>query len=158
MNKLEIARPEVARAAINREISRSEESRYDHRLHGLLLVIGGQSCQQVAELLGEDRRTVQRWVKSYETKGLDGLREGERPGRPAPLNERQTKALKREISRSPQSFGHTPRIWSGKVLVEHLRLKYDVLLGLRQCQRILSQIPPSHRGGYGPGPRRGNQQ
>ena len=36
------------------------------------------SCQQVAELFGEDRRTVQRWVKRFESHGLEGVREGER--------------------------------------------------------------------------------
>jgi Winged helix-turn helix len=70
------------RIAIQQEISRSEESRYDHRLHGLLLVCNGQSCVQVADLFGEDRRTIQRWVTRFEALGLEGLREGERPGRP----------------------------------------------------------------------------
>lgn len=62
MRKLDIADPEVMRITIQQEIVRSDESRYDHRLHGLLLVTGGKSCRQVAELFGEDRRTVQRWV------------------------------------------------------------------------------------------------
>jgi hypothetical protein len=35
------------------EIRRSEESRYDHRLHGVLLVAYGMNCCQVADLLGD---------------------------------------------------------------------------------------------------------
>ena len=79
MKKLEMADAEVMRMAIQQEIARSDESRYDHGLHGLLLVTGGHSCQQVAELFGEDRRTVKR----FETHGLTGMREGERSGRRA---------------------------------------------------------------------------
>ena len=41
MRKLQIEDAEVMRIAIQQEIGRSEESRYDHRLHGLLLVNGG---------------------------------------------------------------------------------------------------------------------
>ena len=41
MRKLEISNPEVMRIAIQQEIARSDESRYDHRLHGLLLVANG---------------------------------------------------------------------------------------------------------------------
>ena len=41
MRKLEIADPEIMRIAIQQEISRSDESRYDHRLHGLLLLTSG---------------------------------------------------------------------------------------------------------------------
>ena len=49
MRKLQIEDAEVMRIAIQQEIGRSEESRYDHRLHGLLLVTAGQSCREVAE-------------------------------------------------------------------------------------------------------------
>ena len=41
MRKLQIEDAEVMRIAIQQEIERSEESRYDHRLHGLLLVTRG---------------------------------------------------------------------------------------------------------------------
>ena len=45
MRKLQVEDAEVRMLiAIQQEIARSEESRYDHRLHGLLLVTTGQSC------------------------------------------------------------------------------------------------------------------
>lgn len=80
IRKLAIADAEAMRIAIQQESTRSDESRYDHRLHGLLLVAGGNGCQQLAELFGEDRRTVLRWVHRVESHGLEGLRESERPG------------------------------------------------------------------------------
>jgi transposase len=140
MRKLEIADPEIMRIAIQQEIVRSDESRYDHRLHGLLLVAGGQSCQQVAETFGENPRTVQRWVKRFEDYGLDGLREGERPGRPATLDAKQWAALGRDMRRTPAEFGHAAQLWDGKLLSEHLRRHYGVKLGVRQCQRIFGQM------------------
>ncbi|HSL04842.1 MAG TPA: helix-turn-helix domain-containing protein, partial [Nitrospiraceae bacterium] len=66
----------------------------------------GHSCQQVADLLGEDRRTVQRWVTRFETHGLTGLRDGTRSGRPATLNTTQWAALGRDLRHEPQKFGH----------------------------------------------------
>jgi len=140
MRKLEIADPEVMRIAIQQEIARSDESRYDHRLHGLLLVTGGQSCQQVAEIFGEDRRTVQRWVKRFESHGLEGMREGERSGRPTKLDAKQWAALGRDLRRDPGVFGLTGHLWDGKLLSEHLRRQYGVALGVRQCQRIFGQM------------------
>ena len=44
MKKLQIEDAEVMRLALQDEIMRSEESRYDHRLHGFLLVSSGLSC------------------------------------------------------------------------------------------------------------------
>lgn len=140
MRKLEIADPEVVRIAIRQQILRSDESRYNHRLHGLLLVTGGHTCQQVAELFGEDRRTVQRWVKTFEQHGLDGLREGERPGRPRTLSRRQWQNLENDLRRNPDEFGLIGRPWNGKLLSAHLQRHYGTKLGVRQCQRILKQM------------------
>ena len=52
MKPLTITDPDII-LGLQDEIRRSEESRYDHRLHGLLLVAHGMSCREVAQLLGE---------------------------------------------------------------------------------------------------------
>lgn len=140
MRRLKIADSDIMRIAIQQEISRSEESRYDHRLHGLLLITADQSTQQVAELFGEDRRTVQRWIKTFEQQGFEGLREGERPGRPRSLSARQMAALGKDLRRNPSEFGFPANLWDGKLLSEHLRRHYDVKLGVRQCQRLFRKL------------------
>jgi transposase len=140
MRKLEIENPEVMSIAIRQEIERSDESRYDHRLHGVLLVANGQSCREVALLFGEDPRTVQRWVKRFEDGGFDGLRDGERPGRPRSLDERQWARLEKDLRRNPRDFGHNQNLWDGKLLSEHLKHHYRVSIGVRQCQRMFNQM------------------
>lgn len=140
MRKLEISDAEVMRIAIRQEIGRSEESRYDHRLHGLLLVANGQSCGAVAQLFDEDPRTIQRWVQRFEQHGLDGLREGERSGRPRSLDSRQWQRLSGELRRSPREFGHEQNLWDGKLLSAHLKRHYKVRLGVRQSQRMFAHM------------------
>ena len=140
MRKLEIADPDIMRIAIQQEITRSDESRYDHRLHGLLLLTGGQTCQEIADLFGEDRRTVQRWVRRFEEHGLEGMRDGERPGRPAGLDAKQWASLERDLRRDASDFGHVGHLWDGKLLSAHLEQRYNVILGVRQCQRIFKQM------------------
>jgi transposase len=140
MRKLQIESAEVMRIAIQQEIGRSEESRYDHRLHGLLLVAAGQSCGQVAELFGENPTTVQRWVQRFEHGGLDALREGERSGRPRMLDAAQWRKLEGDLRKTPRDFGLAATLWDGPVLSEHLRRRYKVELGIRQCQRLFRQM------------------
>jgi transposase len=140
MRKLEIADAQVMKIALQQEIARSDESRYDHRLHGLLLVTSGQSCQQVADLFGEDSRTVQRWVKRFEKDGFAGLHDGPRAGRPASLTDKQWALLERDLRKSPDAFGHAGHLWDGKLLSAHLAQRYKVQLGVRQCQRIFGQM------------------
>jgi hypothetical protein len=82
MRALKISDPSVIVLGLQDEIRRSGEARYDHRLHGVLLVAQGMNCCRVAELLGDAPRTVEYWVRRFEEKGLAGLQEGPRPGRP----------------------------------------------------------------------------
>ena len=140
MRKLQIEDPEVMQVAIQQEISRSEESRYDHRLHGLLLVTTGQSCREIARLFGEDASTVQRWVRRFEDRGLEGLREGERPGRPRQLDAGQWRQVAADLRRTPRAFGLAANRWDGPLLAEHLRRRFGIELGVRQCQRLFRQL------------------
>ena len=127
----------MMRLAIQQEIERSDESRYDHRLHGVLLVANGHSCGEVAQLFSEDARTLQRWVGRFEQHGFEGLRGGGRPGRPRRLDEKQWKALARDLRRNPREVGLEQNLWDGKILGEHIKLRYGVAL---QCQRIFGQL------------------
>jgi transposase len=140
MRKLQIEDAEVMQVAIQQEISRSEESRYDHRLHGLLLVTTGQSCREIARLFGEDASTVQRWVRRFEDRGLEGLREGERPGRPRQLDAGQWRQVAADLRRTPRAFGLEANLWDGPLLAEHLRRRFGIELGVRQCQRLFRQL------------------
>ena len=140
MRRLVIADVEVMRVAVQQEINRSEDSRYDHRLHGILLVSQGVNCYQVAHWLGEDPRTIERWVHRFESRGFAGLQEGERSGRPSQLTESQLEAVGRDLRRSPRDWGYSQNLWDGKLLSHHLAEAYDVALGHRQCQGLFDQL------------------
>lgn len=140
MRKLEIADAEIMQVAIQQEIRRSEESRYDHRLHGVLLVGQGLDCCTVAHYLGEHPVTVERWVNGFNRRGFAALCEGERPGRPRRLSEADWTAVDRDLRKAPQTLGYGQNLWDGKLLSHHLKTRYDVQLGVRQCQRIFRQL------------------
>ena len=93
MRALRIADSATIVLGLQDEIRRSEESRYDHRLHGVLLVAQGMTCPEVAKLLGDAPRSVEYWVRGFEENGLAGLREGERSGRPGRLNEKHLRDI-----------------------------------------------------------------
>src|SRR6516162_9903567 len=121
------------------EIRRSEESRYDHRLHGVLLVAHGMNCCQVADILGDAPRTVAYWVERFEQKGLGGLHEGSRSGRPSKLNAHQIADLQKVLRGKPSEVGLSGNLWDGKTMSAYLRSKHRVQLGPRQCRRLLRE-------------------
>ena len=140
MHKLQIEGTEALRLAIQQEIERSDDSRYDHRLHGLLLLAAGHSCRQVAGVFGEDDTTVQRWVRRFEQGGLGGLRDRKKSGRPRALSPDLWGQLQADLSKSPEEFGLESALWDGPSLSRHLQCRYGVKLGVRQCQRIFRQM------------------
>ena len=126
--------------ALQDEIRRSPDSRYDHRLHGVLLVAQGMSCREVARLLGDAPRTVQIWVHRFEAEGLAGLVEGERPGRPTRLSEEQMQELGKVLRGSPTEAGLGMHLWDGKTLAAFIEQAYGVELSVRQCQRLFRKL------------------
>jgi transposase len=140
MKPLTIRDAETVVLGLQDEIRRSEESRYDHRLHGVLLVAQGMSCRQVSNLLGNAPRTVAYWMRRFENKGLGGLIEEERPGRPRRLSEKHIRDIDTALRRQPTDFGLTGNFWDGKTLSAFVKSKWDVNLGTRQCQRLFRQF------------------
>lgn len=126
--------------ALQDEIRRSHEARYDHRLHGILLVAQGMSSPEVGRLLGDAPRTVQYWVQRFEKDGLQGLAEGDRPGRPTRLKPKHLETINRALRKPPGESGLSVHLWDGKTLAEFVRKKHGISLGVRQCQRLFHQL------------------
>ncbi len=104
MKKLEINNAKERSVEIRNEISRSEESRYDHRLHGVFLVSEGMSCYEAGRILCEDSRTMERWVMRFNEKGFNDLREGKRSGRPSELTPQQIDTISADLKAHSQYF------------------------------------------------------
>src|SRR5574340_248379 len=114
MRPLKIADDETIVLGLQDEIRRSEESRYDHRLHGVLLVAQGMTCPEAGQLLGDAPRTVEYWVRRFEARGLAGLAEGARPGRPKRLSSSERQDIDAVLRRTPRDVGLTGTLWDGK--------------------------------------------
>ena len=140
MRPLTIADSAAMILGLQDEIRRSEESRYDHRLHGVLLVAQGMTCPEVARLLGDAPRSVEYWVRGFEENGLAGLREGERSGRPGRLNEKQLRDIDVALRQMPRDVGLGGNLWDGKTLAAWIDRQYGINLGVRQCQRLFRQL------------------
>jgi transposase len=140
MKALSISDAEIMILALQDEIRRSQEARYDHRLHAILLVAQGISCPKVATLLGDAPRTVQYWVRRFEEEGFAGLADTDRPGRPKKLNEQQIGEISKALRGTPRDFGLSTNIWDGKTLSAFIKQQFQIDFGVRQCQRLFRQL------------------
>ena len=121
------------------EIRRSDESKYDHRLHGILLVANGMSPYRVSDVMGDSPRSVENWVNSFLKDGFDSLREPRRPGRPPRLSDIMDE-IAEDLRKNPMDLGYSRNLWDGKLLSHHIKKRYDMDIGTRQCQRIFHKL------------------
>ena len=81
---------------------RERDGRVSSRLLALASALGGMSRDEAARAAGMDRQTLRDWVHRYNAKGVEGLRDRPRPGRPCALDEGRQAALKSLILRGPK--------------------------------------------------------
>lgn len=126
--------------ALYDEIRRTKDARYDHRLHVVLLVAQGMSCSEVSRLLGDSVRSIQNWVSLFEKKGFSGLMDKPHPGRSSRLTSEQIAEIDTALRFTPEEYGLSGHLWDGKTLSVFIHQKFDVKLGVRQCQRLFRQL------------------
>jgi transposase len=136
MRSLTINNAENVIELLQDEIRRSEESRYNHRLHAVLLVSKGLTPPEVADWLGDSVRAVELWVHRFQEKSLAGLREGQRTGRPSRIDKDQLARALLAVRSSPAEVGLSADRWDAKTLSAYLR-SLGVNLMPRQCRNLL---------------------
>lgn len=77
------------------------ESRFRQRAHAVYLNGKGYRINQLADIFVVDRDTVSGWLAAWEERGLLGLRDHERPGRPRRINETEWVELENELEQAP---------------------------------------------------------
>ncbi len=121
------------------EIRRSDESKYDHRLHGILLVANGMSPYEVSSVIGNSPKSIENWVNTFLREGFEGLREPMRSGRPPRLSDIM-ESISLDLRKNPMDLGYSRNLWDGKLLSHHIKKRYDMDIGTRQCQRIFHKL------------------
>jgi transposase len=86
------------------------------RARVVLLASEGVVNTRIAELADATVATVLAWLKRYQSKGMPGLADAPRPGRPRTLDHRQIVA--ETLKPPPRKLGVTH--WSSRLLAERL--------------------------------------
>jgi transposase len=145
MRPLTLLLPEHSLAVLQQEINRHQDARYDHRLHCVLLVAGGLTCERVAGLFGDSPRTLVNWVRRFDQQGLAGLAEGNHSGRPARLSAEQLEEVRDWVRQPPAAAQVDANLWDGKSLSVCLQQRFGVSMGVRQCQRLFHLVDTRYR-------------
>lgn len=121
-----------------RIVSSSDDAKFLRKVTLVLLMLNGVQASFLSNVCGETVRTLTLWVKAVDEQGYDSLRPKKQPGRPSRLNDGQKEKIKVAVASDPQDYGYT--VWDGPTLSDYISSAYGVVLGARQCQRMLHAL------------------
>lgn len=96
------------------------------RIHAVLLNSEEYTSGQISEILNVSRSKVSEWLKIYDEQGFEGLKEGERSGRPSRLTDLQKIILCDIIDSGPIAFGYSSGIWTSKRIARAIYEEFGV--------------------------------
>lgn len=143
MQKLKINKPKQIEKQIYEYLHNSDEAKYIHRLHGILLLLNStdNNCSNVASLFRNSPRSLSNWVHQINKSGsIQVLIDKPRSGRKPKLNDRQLAQIKNVLQQHPSNVGITANIWDGKTLSYYIEREFAISLQVRQCQRLFRKL------------------
>lgn len=119
-------------------IRQEKNARMKLKLLALLHFQEGKSRYQIADYLKVSRTSVNKWVTSYLTHGLDGLIEKKHSGRPASLTATQMQQLSRYIKLKTTS--KTDELLHGSEIQAYITERFGVTYEISNIYRILEKL------------------
>ena len=120
-------------------ISEKNEHKYAFRVTMVLLMLSGNmTSSRLSELTNVPVRTLSTWVKKADEEGFESLKAKKQPGRPNKLSENELAEITDAIEKSPEESGY--RVWDGPSLSDYILNKYNIKMGVRQCQRLFRKL------------------
>ena len=140
MKALTITNKSVTRKALLKMAEKTPGAWIGLRIAAILLLLEGWKSSQIAELFDLTRWSVVKWIHRVNEKGVSGLEEKKRPGRPCRFDERIQQELEKALEKDPRNFGLKRNRWDGIVVVEYLERVHGVKLQVRQAQRWIRRL------------------
>ena len=122
---------------LRRLARRERDGRVSARLLALANALDGLPREEAARLAGMTGQTLGDWVHRYNAEGVEGLREGPRPGRPCALDEGQQAALKALVLRGPDLGRDGCVAWRARDLRGLVERRFGVRYSESGVRRLL---------------------
>lgn len=104
------------------------------RLMALVAYYQNQPVERIAQLYNLSTKSLTRWIKRYESQGIDFINDAKRSGRPNRLSPEQLEQLKNDIEASNQ------RVWVARHILVIINMLYGVLYSVRYLPQLLNRL------------------
>ena len=129
------------RRRLAKALHQAQEVKVYQRIQAVLLIAQGYSVDEVAHIVGSQRRSVYYWMHRYlDHHRVADLYDGPRTGRP-PTAPQITKArILRELARDPLKLSYSTTVWTVPLLASHLSQLYHSQVTPRTLRRRMKEV------------------
>ena len=117
--------------------SRTAPARTVERARVVQTALDGKQVEEIAVQLGLARATVYLWLHRFETKGLAGLEDAPRGGRPATYTREQVGEIVATALTDPQTFALPFQSWTLDRLVAYLSEHKGITMKRSRVNEVL---------------------
>ena len=115
------------------------------RVQSVLMKADGHTYEAIAERHDVSRRSVERWVHTYEAYGIEGLRLKPHSGRPSRYTGKRRERIIQLALKSPTLFGYLRNDWNVRLLAKHLTRIVGIRISKTRLWEILRDAGISHK-------------
>jgi transposase len=117
--------------------SRTEEARKVERARIVRVAQEGKAGRAIAEEVGLNPATVRKWLKRFNEKGLEGLEDAERPGKPPTYTREEIGAVVAIALTNPSTLGQSFASWTLDRLETYLNEVKQIAIKRSRIDEIL---------------------
>ncbi len=126
--------------AMQREASADGAHRVATRIHSVLLNNCENTSGEIAKTLRVSLSGVSKWLKIYSEKGVDGLLEGRRSGRPGFLSDLDKILLCDIIDSGPIAYGYVSGLWTSIRIADVIEQEFGVRYHPGHVRKLLADF------------------
>jgi transposase len=131
---------EVALSTIKSQLRKDEKFSQGVRLYAVYQIKLGRKAEELEELYNVSHKSICNWVHSYNSSGIEGLKDKFRSGRPSRLSNEHQNKLKEVINAKPEEFGYSGGVWSGPLVINYIQNTFGVSYKKAQVYNLLHKL------------------
>lgn len=99
-----------------------------------------RSAEEVIKVFGLHRASIYKWLKKYDTSGLESLSSTKAKGPQSKLSDKQKQRLKKYLLQNPSQLKFEFALWTVAMIIELIANRFGVSYSDVQVGRILKEI------------------
>jgi len=115
------------------------------RMLAILSLDEGESPGRISQILRVSTEAIRQWIVSYLTRGLKGLANGKKPGRPKKLTKSQRRELCRLIKAGPEKSGFCGGCWRSPMIQQLIYDQFGVFFNVKYISELLKNLGFSYQ-------------